>query len=231
MKVEIDKVYNCDCLDLMQSMIEQNIKVDCIVTDPPYLINYCRHEKENKFGNVIKNDDNPELIKDYIKLCYDIMKDNTAMFMFCSHKTVDYFKNELEKYFNIKNMIIWDKLQQGMGDTATIFGLQYEICFLVSKGKTKIIGKRYGDVWKFNKVNSKNQIHQNQKPEELISRCITSHSNKWDLVFDGFMGSFTTAVACHKLNRHYIGAELNKDYYKIGSERLETVKNQISMFD
>ena len=45
------------------------------------------------------------------------------------------------------------------------------------------------------------------------------------------MGSFTTAVACHKTGRRYIGAELDKEYFEKGTERLNKVKNQISMFD
>jgi DNA modification methylase len=40
------------------------------------------------------------------------------------------------------------------------------------------------------------------------------------------MGSFTTAVACHKLGRHYIGAEKDSEYFEIGYKRLEEEINK-----
>jgi site-specific DNA-methyltransferase (adenine-specific) len=213
-----------DCLEVMKE-IEDN-SINLIVTDPPYLINYSRHVKGHRFENKILNDNNPELISNYIKECYRILKDNSAMYMFTSHKTVDFFKIELEEAgFNVKNMIIWDKQRQGMGDTATVFGFQYELIFFVSKGQPKIRGKRISDIWSFPKVVGKNQLHQNQKPIELIEQCIQKHSDEGDLVFDGFMGSGTTGVACVNTNRNFIGIELDDKYFEIAKERINELKN------
>ena len=61
------------------------------------MINYSRHDKKSRFSKPIKNDDNPQLIKEYINECYRILKDNSAMYMFTNYKTVDFFKQELEK--------------------------------------------------------------------------------------------------------------------------------------
>lgn len=213
-----------DCLEVMKDIPDNSI--DLIVTDPPYLINYSRHVKGHRFENKILNDNNPELISNYIKECYRILKDNSAMYMFTSHKTVDFFKIELEEAgFNVKNMIIWDKQRQGMGDTATVFGFQYELIFFVSKGQPKIRGKRISDIWSFPKVVGKKQLHQNQKPIELIEQCIQKHSDEGDLVFDGFMGSGTTGVACKNLNRNFIGIELSQEYFNIAKERINELKN------
>ena len=150
------------------------------------------------------------------------------MYMFTSHKTVDFFKQELENTgFNVKNMIIWDKQRQGMGDTSTVFGFQYELIFFVSKGQPKIRGKRLSDIWSFPKVVGRNQVHQNQKPIELIERCVTKHSNEGDVVFDGFMGSGTTAIAAINTNRNYIGFELDEEYYNLANERIsKTLKSE-----
>lgn len=220
----MNKIYNIDCIEGMKQL--ENNSINLIVTDPPYLINYCRHVKNHKFAQKILNDDNPNLIIDYIKECYRILKDNSNMYMFCSNKTVDFFKQELEKYFKIKNMIIWDKKQQGMGDTSTTFAPRYEIIFLVEKGKTKIKGKRISDIWEFPKVKSKNQLHQNEKPLELIEQCILQHSNKGDLVFDGFMGSATTAAACISTGRFFYGYELDKTYFSIANDRISQLEPQ-----
>ena len=80
-------------------------------------------------------------------------------------------------------------------------------------------------------MSSDKLIHQNQKPIPLIEQMIELSTNKGDIVFDGFMGSCTTAVACHRLGRKFIGCELDKEYYEIGVRRLEQEKNQINLFE
>ena len=200
-----------------------NETIDLIVTDPPYLIEYKtnhRKDKSHEFCSTIQNDNNPQLIIDYIKECYRIMKNNTAMYMFCSFDKFDFFKQELEKYFIIKNMIIWIKNNWTAGDLYAQFGKQYEIIFLVNKGRKLFNGKRITDIWIFDRVSGANQYHQNEKPIELIKQCIVKHSNENDLIFDGFMGSCTTAVAAKQLNRRFYGFELEQKYIDIGNKRL-----------
>ena len=224
--IELNSIYNEDCLEGMKRIPDKSI--DLIVTDPPYLINYTRHVKGHRFSKPILNDNNnKQLIIDYIKECYRVMKDNTAMYMFASHKTVDIFKQELEKYFNVKNIIIWDKQRQGMGDTSTVFGFQYELIFFVSKGQPKINGKRLSDIWSFPKIVGKQQMHQNQKPIELITQCILKHSGEDDIILDGFIGSGTTAIACLNTNRNFIGFELDKEYFDMANERINKHKKEL----
>jgi site-specific DNA-methyltransferase (adenine-specific) len=210
-----------DCVEGMKLIEDKSI--DLIVTDPPYLINYktnYRKDKTHDFCSTIQNDNNPETISAYIKECCRIMKDNTAMYMFCNCDKVDFFKHELSKYFKIKNMIIWVKNNWSAGDLTAQFGKQYEIIFLVNKGRVLFNGNRITDVWNFNRVSGKQQLHQNQKPLDLITQCIEKHSKENDLVFDGFMGSGTTAIAAINTNRNYIGFELDKQYYNIAQERI-----------
>lgn len=222
--LDLNNIYNMDCIEGMKQI--DNESVDLIVTDPPYLVSYKtnrRKDKSHEFCSVIQNDDNPTLILDYIKECYRIMKPNTAMYMFCNHVKVDFFKQELEKYFNIKNMIIWVKSNHTVGDLHGQFGRKYEIVFLVNKGRRLINGRRLTDVWEFRNVKRSEQHHQNQKPLELIKQCIEKHSNPGDLVFDGFMGVGTTAVACKQMGRNFLGFELEKRYCDIAEQRLLTI--------
>ena len=229
--MEINKIYNGDCIDGMKHMPDESI--DLIVTDPPYLINYktsYRKDKAHKFSSYIENDDNPDIISQYIKECHRIMKPDTAMYMFCSFDKVEFFKVELEKYFKVKNMIVWVKNNHTAGDLEAQFGKQYELVFLVNKGRSIINGKRLTDVWNFKRVPSDSLIHQNQKPLALIEQCILKHSQEGDTVFDGFMGSGTTAEACINTNRNYLGFELDKDYYNVAQKRLEYRNSLISLF-
>ena len=219
--MELNKIYHENCMLTMSKIPDEY--VDLIVTDPPYLVNYktgYRKDKTHRFGKTILNDDNEQLLIDYIKECHRIMKNNTAMYMFCSSNKVDFFKQELEKYFTVKNMIIWVKNNHTAGDLKKAFGRKYEIIFLVNKGKSEFNGKRLTDVWEFDRVVGKKQLHQNQKPIELIDQCIIKHSNKGDTVFDGFMGSGTTAISCLKNGRNFIGSELDDYYYKIAMDRI-----------
>ena len=141
------KLYCDDCLNIMKQI--ENESIDLIVTDPPYLIKYKTNRRKNKdhdFCSEILNDDNEQLIIDYIRECYRILKNNTAMYMFCNCDKVDFFKQELENAgFKIKNMIIWVKNNWTAGDLKAQFGKQYEIIFLVNKGRKKINGfnKKY----------------------------------------------------------------------------------------
>ena len=230
--MERNKIYQGDCIKIMRDEIKSE-SIDLIVTDPPYLIEYKTNYRkyEHDFDSVIQNDNNPELISDYIKECYRIMKQDTAMYMFCSFDKVDFFKQELEKYFNVKNMIIWVKNNWTAGDLEAQFGKQYEIIFLVNKGRKKINGERLTDVWNFDRVSGNHQQHQNQKPVALIEQCITKHSKIGDVVFDGFMGSGTTGVACKNLERDFIGVEIEPQYYEMAKKRIEEKMIQTSLFE
>ena len=220
------KLYCDDCLNIMKQI--DNESIDLIVTDPPYLIKYKTNHRKNKdhdFCSEILNDDNEQLIIDYIRECYRILKNNTAMYMFCNCDKVDFFKQELENAgFKIKNMIIWVKNNWTAGDLKAQFGKQYEIIFLVNKGRKYFNGKRITDVWMFDRISGKKQLHQNQKPVDLLKQCILKHSDENDIVFDGFMGSGSTGVACIETNRKFIGVELDKKYFEIAKERIENLK-------
>ena len=229
--MELNKIYNEDCLEGMKRIPDGS--VDLIVTDPPYLMNYKtgrRKDKTHRFNDVILNDNNEQLIVDYIKECYRILSDDTAMYLFCSSNKVDFFKRELEKVFSIKNMIIWVKNNHTAGDLESAFGRKYEIVFLVNKGQRKFNGERLTDIWEFPKVSNDGQLHQNQKPIELIKRCIEKHSNVGDVVFDGFMGSGTTAAAALDTNRNYIGFELDEYYFNVAEKRIKNHTTQTDIF-
>lgn len=73
--------------------------------------------------------------------------------------------------------------------------------------------------------------HRTEKSIACLKWLIKTYSNENDIVLDNCMGSFTTAVACHQTQRNFIGFELDKTYFDKGKERLQKVKNQISMFD
>lgn len=66
-----------------------------------------------------------------------------------------------------------------------------------------------------------NTDHPTQKPEKLIAKLILASSKKGDTVLDPFLGSGTTSVVAKKLNRNYVGIELDKMYACLAEKRLE----------
>ena len=65
--------------------------------------------------------------------------------------------------------------------------------------------------------------HPTQKPVELAEYLIKTYTNEGDTVLDNVMGSGTTGVACKNLNRNFIGMELDEEYFKIATERINEV--------
>jgi site-specific DNA-methyltransferase (adenine-specific) len=226
-KNDLTTIYNSDCLEVMDYLIEKGINVDAIITDPPYGMDYQCGSRIEKYEK-LKNDDNLLFLPKFIELAYNILKDDSPMIVFCSWHNVDTFKIELEKRFNIKNMLIWSKGGGGLGDLESSYMPTYEIAFLLNKGKYKLNGKRESDV-----INAKkdgvNDLHPTQKPLDIIIPFIEKLTKKNDLILDSFSGSFTTSVACEQLERKNIGIEIEKKYCDIGINRLNKLQMRMDI--
>ena len=90
-------------------------------------------------------------------------------------------------------------------------------------------GKRYPkNLIRFNR--DKDKLHPTQKPIELLRYMIRTYSNENEVVLDNCIGSGSTAIACIKEHRHYIGFELDNKYYNIAVKRIETENQQLKLF-
>ena len=220
------KLYNGDCLEVMKDIEDKSI--DLIVTDPPYLINYQSNHRKNKYKKIKNDIEADELISNYFKECYRILKDNTAIYSFCSWHNIDFFKQEFEKYFKLKNIIVWNKNNTSMGDLKGSYAPKHEFILFGHKGRKLINGFRYPDVLEAKRTG--NKLHPTQKPIDLLEIFIKASSNKGDTVFDGFMGSNSTGIASIKNDRKFIGIELDIDYYNTAKQRIdEYVKSSTGM--
>ena len=70
--------------------------------------------------------------------------------------------------------------------------------------------------------------HPTAKPVDLLEYLIKSYSNPGDTILDNCMGSGSTCVACVNTNRHYIGFELDPQYYDIARKRLDEVESVLN---
>ena len=248
----INKIYYGDTLDLLAEIPDESM--DLVITDPPYGMAYHgnrRKEKANKWGKVdkkfdhIKNDEGEDfenLIIEYIKECHRIMKQDTAMYMFCSWHKVGFFQTELLKYFTLKNLLVWNKNNHTVGDLYGSYAPKHELIWFCHKGRVLMQDDKrhtdvldYGDeepvnmelinieVIDFDKIHS--PVHPTMKPIGMLRKFVRTSSKKGDIVFDGFMGSGSTAVAAAEEGRKFIGAELEENYHKIASALAQEAVN------
>lgn len=216
----IDDIYKGDCIKGMERIEDSSI--DLIVTDPPYLMNYRsnRRVKQEKFKHIVNDKGAHGLISKYIEECYRILKDNTAIYMFCSWHHIDFFKQEFEKHFKLKNLIVWNKNNHGSGDLKAAYAPKHELILYGHKGRSLFRDKRISDVIDCAKIPSKKLKHPTEKPIELLEVFIRNNSDEGDIVFDGFAGSGSTLVAAKKNNRRFIGFELEEEYIDVAKNWL-----------
>jgi DNA modification methylase len=84
----------------------------------------------------------------------------------------------------------------------------------------------FTDVWTDIDFYSERRYHPTQKPLKLIRRLVSASSNEGDVVLDPFVGAGSTVLGCLPLHRHYIGFELNKDYFGIAQRRIALERSQ-----
>jgi len=196
MMLELNRIYQGDCLDLMQEMPDKS--VDLVLTDPPYGIGIAHnpirqmHEK--------KDWDEKPPSREYFKEIFRISK-NQIIF------GGNYFRLPPTQCF-----IIWDKEQPEDFSTGMC-----EMAWTSFKSPAKLFSERV--------TGGEKKVHPTQKPLSLFQWIIDRYTNQGSLILDPFMGSGTTCVACKKLGRNYIGIEKEPEYIKIAEKRLEKVNN------
>ena len=205
-----------DCLEIMKDIPDGS--VDLVITDPPYGIDFQSHHRKEMHPK-IWNDKVLDWLEKYVDECFRILKDNTAVYFFCSWHNVDIFKQSIEKKFKIKNILIWEKNNTSMGDLKASYAPKYEMIIFAHKGRKLLNGFRYADIIKANITG--NKLHPTEKPVDLLELFIKNSSDENAVVFDGFMGSGSTGVACVNTNRNFIGIELDENYFNIAKERIE----------
>ena len=207
------KLYNDDCLKVMKQFDDKSIEL--CVTDIPY-------GKVNRKSNGLRNLDKHKADEVTFSLSDFLSELNRIIFgsiyIFCGTEQVSEIRGTLVKYGFSTRLIIWEKTNPSPMNGQHIWLSGVECC---------VYGKRKGAVYNGHCNNTvlrfpcgRNKLHPTQKPLDLIKQLIEFSSNKGGLVFDPCMGSGTTGIACKELDRNFIGIELDKDYFKIASERI-----------
>jgi len=219
---------NADCLEVMKEM--ENKSVFLILTDPPYIYN--DYSKGNKGFD--EKDSNIKRIKQ-ISSGFDVEKVFSEfkrilkfmnMFCFCSTKQVSRILGYFDNYKKYQqNLLVWKKGGRPFGAT-----FLHDVEFIAHIRET---GSVFNGAYKsrvFEYLSIRKTEHPTEKPLNLFSKLVKYGSNENNLIFDCFAGSFTTAISCIKTNRKCICVERDKDYYKLGVERIKTFLKQKDLF-
>ena len=238
------KLYNGDCLQVMDNLIKEGIKVDAIITDPPYGTTACSWDSVIPFNEM------------WSRIKY-IRKENTPILLFGNEPFNSYLRiSNIEEF---KYDIYWQKeratnifqLKKRPAKVIETISVFYEKqCTYnpqmteyegplrsnkVKNGKLGVLidsqnrkpfeykdnGKRYPlQIVQFKRDILSSNLHPTQKPLALMEYLVKTYTNEGDIVLDFTMGSGTTGVACKTPNRSFVGIESDKNYFDIAEKRI-----------
>ncbi|MNC57981.1 Modification methylase DpnIIB [compost metagenome] len=124
--------------------------------------------------------------------------------------------------FTIKNCIVWDKKNMGMGWQ---YRYQHEFIIMAVKGTKnvrRIRTRNQTDVWQIPRIPGIKTIHPTEKPIEIMKRLIENSSKEEEYVVDLFAGSGVVPEAAETLNRRWDAFEVDPGWYEISKERLQS---------
>ena len=231
------RLINDDCLKAMDKLIEEGVKVDAIITDPPYGTTACKWDsiipfnemwlRLNKLikpnGAIVLFGSEPfssalrmSNIKNYK---YDLIWDKTKSGNFAlakkqpmkSHENLSIFYSKQHTY-NPQMEVRGNVRKKGGGKASDNFGIVPTISFNNTYYPKSIMAYSTGS--------RKEHYHPTQKPVALMEYLIKTYTNEGEIILDFTMGSGSTGVACRNTNRKFIGIELDDKYFKICEDRI-----------
>lgn len=234
-----------DCIEQLKNIRDESINL--LVTDPPYRVTARGNagnsggmlQKDiNKKGQVFScNDIDCKL---YAPEFYRILQDGSHCYVMTNHtnlihmlntftdlRTDDEKKNGVKPYgFHFIKSLVWNKGNKIMGQ---YYMSQFEYILFFRKGRgIKINHCGTSDILSIPNVKSKGEdgknLHDTEKPVELMKILIENSSKEGDKVIDPFMGIGSTGLACIKSGRRFIGIELDNKYFQTAKERIVNEK-------
>lgn len=238
-EIKIEQVKNTiaqgDCLKVMKEIPDKSF--DLVVTSPPYNLlnstgNGMKDGRGGKWPNALlqngyssSKDCMPhheyvEWQRECLHQMMRVLQDDGAIFY--NHKWrvqggLLQDRADIVAGFPVRQIIIWQR-KGGINFNPGYFLPTYEVVYLIAKKDFRLAqgANRFGDVWEI--PQERNNPHPAPFPVSLAERIVSSTDAK--LILDPFAGSGTTAIACEKLGRHYVGIEISSDYVNMANKRL-----------
>ena len=237
-----------DCFKILETI---GIKtIDMIFADPPYFLSSdgisCSGGKmvsvnKGDWDKSISIEEKHKFNRKWIKLCYQVLKDNGTIWISGTMHNIYSIGMALEQEgFKIINNITWKKLNPPpniscrffVHSTETILWAKKDIKNAKHKFNYSLMrelndGKQMKDVWESSLTKPSEKKcgkHPTQKPIEILEKIILASTDENDLILDPFNGSGTTGIVANRLNRKYIGIEKEKEFLDLTIRRKESDK-------
>lgn len=226
-------IYKDDAISFLKKIPSNS--VDIIATDPAYsgMNNKLKLGKGRIVGEYAdKGTDNgkwfgefkdsEENYADFLSECKRVLKKSTGhiYIMFDSFSLLS-LGHIVRNYFDVKNLITWDKVNIGMGH---YYRRRHEYILFGTNGNTrKIRNRTFPDVWRFKRIH--NSKYPTQKPVEVFQAMIHASSEDNFVVCDPFLGSGSSAIASIKNNCKFIGGDISEKSMEISKNRIEQYLN------
>jgi site-specific DNA-methyltransferase (adenine-specific) len=237
--MDLDVIYNMDCIEGMKLLPDKSI--DMILCDLPYGTTGCKWDTVIPFNllwesyNRIITDSGAIVLFGSEPFSTELRHSNLKMYKYDwvwnkaisgnpflakyqplkIHENIMVFSKTTHKYYP---QMRTGKLRKKGGGKSKLFNANL----------TETMNDKYYPVSILDFSNSKRkQLHPTQKPIDLCSYLIKTYTNEGEIVLDNCIGSGTTAIACLETGRHYIGYELDPDYYAIAQKRISDYEQEV----
>lgn len=218
-RTDLGVLYCADCLTILPHLEP----VDLVLTDPPYLLPGMKGA--GCFGG------RPALVgtQGFTDGGFDsfLLSQYENWFCFCS-------RHNLSDILKMANGSRWALLHWCKPNPVPTCNNTYlsDVEYCVHKySKGRLFGAmKDKSLYFVHPCGNKKTEHPNEKPLPLIIKLVTLGSAISDMVVDPFLGSGTTAVACERLNRKWIGIEISEKYCEIAANRIENERKQLKLF-
>lgn len=225
----LNEVIEGDCVEKLKDLPDNS--VDLVITSPPYDniegSGYSKGKKDILFLKLYS-----DFFDGVLNEIYRVLKPTGQLYLNLKSGTINktlvtpHWIEFLEsfKQFKLKSYIIW-KYSGSFDSTKVRFHLDYEIIYHLSKTDDITINYESDEkdpltsVWYIPHFIT-NRLHPVQMPEALAEKIIKRGSKEGDLVLDVFAGSGTSLVVAKKLNRNFIGIEINPEHINTIKKRL-----------
>lgn len=221
--LKLDVLYNEDCIQGMKRIPDGS--VDCVLTDIPY----GEVNRDSNGLRILDKQDADIVTFDLCELTRTLCsKTSGSIYMFCGIEQVSDIRRTMVEQGLSTRVIVWEKTNPSPMNGEYLWLSGIELC---------VFGKKKGATFNLKCKNSvlrfpcgTHDIHPTQKPVDLFRYLLQASTNEGDTILDPFMGGGTTAIACIKDKRHWIGFEINKEYYNRSLCRINNKLAQPTLF-
>jgi site-specific DNA-methyltransferase (adenine-specific) len=222
------KIVKNDCLKFLKGLEDNS--VDLLVTDPAYSgmnnklkLGHGRivgkyNDKGSADGKWFEEfEDTSENYTAFLEQCMRVLKPSAHLYIMFDSFSLLSLGPLVREYFDVKNLITWDKVNVGMGH---YYRRRHEfIMFATNGNNTKIKNRSFPDVWRIKRLHRAE--YPTQKPVEVFDIMLSASTKPGYTVCDPFLGSGSSAISAIKYECNFVGSDISDNSMQKATDRIE----------